>query len=129
VNTPSASDTVDGFLQAIGDRDFEKAATYLDHERFEYTGPTMAHANAAAFIADISRFGPILEGIERRKTFRDGNEICVILNFISSMPLLNKTRIAQWFRVADGKIIAIESFLDAYSYMKLFDAELPLDDT
>lgn len=74
-----------------------------------------------AFIADIWRVGPILEGIERRKTFVDGHEVCDILGFKTRMAQLSTTPVVHWATVDGDKIVSIEVFFDATAYSRMFD--------
>lgn len=118
----SALSVVNAFLDAFVARDCERMRSYLSDTQFSFVGPTRAFDNADDLAADLTRIGPILKRIERRSTLVQGNEVCVIFNFIATMPELDNTRVAQWFRVEDGKITAIELFYDAHPYHSMFEA-------
>ena len=79
--------------------------------------------DADTFIIIISRIGPILERIERVRTFVDGNDVCSILKFRTTMETLKEVPVVQLTTVADGKIVAMEVFFDASEYNKMFAAE------
>jgi len=119
--TPDA--VVQGFLDAVAERDFDRAREFLADAGFSYRSPLSDLDDATAFIADISRVGPILERIEVRRTFVDGDEVCTIINFFSRMDRLQVTPVVQWSRVADGRIAAIEVFFDARQYASMFEVE------
>ncbi len=121
MNTRAPREVVEAFMDALAQRDFERAGTFLSRPGFSYRGPTDDFDDADTFIADISRIGPILERIERRRTFVDGEDVCVIYTFYASMPELNKTRVAQWFKVDNGLITGIEVFFDARAYLAMFE--------
>ncbi|MBA2410111.1 MAG: hypothetical protein H0V62_10190 [Gammaproteobacteria bacterium] len=112
---------VDCFLDAIEAREFEQAQRCLSDDEFLYTSPIDIFDNAADFIADISRVGPILKRIERRKLFVDGDQACAIFNLIATMDALANTRIAQWMKARNGKFSSIEVFFDAHAYSSMFD--------
>lgn len=122
--TPSTvKEVVDGYLGAIAARDFERARAWLSDGPFTHRSPISSFTNADAFIADISRIGPILEGIVRRRTFVDGNEACAVVNYITRMDRREVTPVVHWLTVAEGRIIAIETFFDARGYAKLFEVD------
>ncbi|MGH8500907.1 MAG: nuclear transport factor 2 family protein [Gammaproteobacteria bacterium] len=121
MNEPSVRDMVDAFLDAIGARDFEQAQRCLSADEFFYLSPIETFDNAADFIADVSRVGTILKRIDRRKLFVDGDQACAIFNLITTMDALSNTRIAQWMKVKNGKIVSIEVFFDAHAYASMFE--------
>jgi hypothetical protein len=118
-----AESIVTAYLDALEDRDFERLRTYLSDTGFSYRSPVSVADEADAFILIISRIGPILEGIERVRTFIDGNDVCSILKFRTTMEPLKEVPVVQLTTVADGKIVAMEVFFDASEYNKMFDFE------
>ncbi len=118
---PSALDVVTAFFDAIEARDFERAEVLLSAENFSYEGSIEQHDNAADFIQSVSRFGAILESVERRRIFVDGDEVCAILRYETSLEPIESVRIAHWIRVERGKITRIESFFDARAYASMFE--------
>lgn len=118
---PTVRDLVDCFLDAIEAREFEQAQRCLSGDEFFYLSPIETFANAADFIADASRVGPILKRIDRRKLFVDGDEACAIFNLITTIDALANTRVAQWMKVRNGKIVSIEVFFDAHAYSSMFE--------
>lgn len=119
----SAADVVDAYLAAIAARDFQRARSFLSNTRFSSRSPLSTFENADAYIIDISRIGPILEGIERRKTFVDGAEVCTIVGYVTRMDRRQVSPVVHWVRVEQGKITFIESFFDASGYAELFDVD------
>ncbi len=119
----AARDLVDRFLNAVEARDFERMGQCLSPQKFSYVSPIETFDNAEDFVARASRVGPITKRIERRKLFIDGNEVCVIFNFITTMDALAVTRIAQWMKIESGKIASIELFFDAHAYASMFDSQ------
>lgn len=109
------------YLDALEDRDFERLRSYLSDTGFSYRSPVSVADDADVFIIIISRIGPILESIERVRTFVDGNDVCNILKFRTTMESLKEVPVVQLTTVADGKIVAMEVFFDASEYNKMFD--------
>lgn len=116
---------VDAYLAALARADFEEARRWLANSGFSYTGPLGAFDDPDAFIEDIARVGLILEGIEHRRSFVEGSEVCSILNFLTRMDRLQSTPVVHWVRVENGCIASIESFFDASEYTRLFDTDSP----
>lgn len=116
----SPESIVTAFIDAIEARDFECARRYLSDTQFSYHSPVSRTDDADTFVIIISRVGPILEGIERRRTFVDGNNVCSILNYRTTMEALQEVPVVQLATVADGKIVALEALFDASAYNRMF---------
>ncbi|MGB5539798.1 MAG: nuclear transport factor 2 family protein [Gammaproteobacteria bacterium] len=114
-------DTVASFLDAIEARDFDLARGYLSDSQFSYRSPVSRTDNADTFIALVSRIGPILERIERRRTFVDGGDVCSILQYRTTMDAIKNVPVVQLATVIAGKIVALEVFFDASEYNRMLD--------
>jgi ketosteroid isomerase-like protein len=119
--TRRPDEIVNGYLDAIGARDFERARRFLADRGFSNRSPISTFDDADAFVADLSRVGAILERMERRRVFVDGNEVCVILDYVTHMHRRQVTPVVHWMRTVNGKIAAIETFFDARVYEELFE--------
>ncbi len=119
MKTSRPEDVVNDLLDAFEARDFELARTCLSDTAFTYTSPIESMSSADDFIAGISRVGPILERIERVKTFVNGNDVCSLLRVHTTMDTLDATTAVQITTVIDGKVTAIESIFDATEYNKM----------
>ncbi len=119
----SPEEVVNGYLDAFEARDFELARQYLSDTQFSYRSPVDTASNADAFIINSSRVGPILERIERCKTFVKDNEVCSILHLKTTMEYMKDVPMVQLATVVDGKITALELFFDASEYNKMFDID------
>ena len=119
----SALDVVNKFFDAVEARDFERAQALLSADNFSYEGPIERFDNAAAFVQSFSRIGSILEALKRRRMFIDGDEVCAILTYETTLEAIESTRIAHWICVEQGRITRIESFFDARAYARMFEPE------
>lgn len=115
------TEVLDAYLDAIAARDFPRARNLLSDQNFTTRSPISQFDSADAYIADISRVGPILEALERRKTFVDGNDVCAIVNYVTRMDRRQVSPVVHLMRVERGKITAIETFFDARDYAAMFD--------
>ena len=118
----SAVKIVTAYLDALENRDFERLRTFLSDTGFSYRSPVSVTDNAEDFILIVSRVGPILEKIERVRTFVDGDDVCSILRFRTTMEALREVPVVQLTSVASGRIAAIEVFFDASEYNRMFDS-------
>ena len=119
MSTPAPEKIVSALLDAFEARDFELARTFLSDDAFSYRSPIESFNNADTFISNISRVGPILERIERCKTFVNGNEVCSVLKIHTTMDTKNAATVVQITTVLDGKIVAMEAIFDATEYNKM----------
>lgn len=119
----SPANIVDAYFAAIAARDFERARTWLADEVFSTRSPIAAFDDADAYIADISRVGPILEGMQRRQTFVDGNHVCAIVEYVTRMDRRQVSPVVHLLRIDKGRIASIESFFDARAYAEMFDVD------
>lgn len=118
-----AEKIVAAYLDALEDRDFERLRSYLSDSGFSYRSPVSEADDADTYIIIVSRVGPILEGIERVRTFVDGNDVCSILKFRTTMEAIREIPVVQLTTVAAGRIVAMEVFFDASAYNRMFDFE------
>jgi limonene-1,2-epoxide hydrolase len=116
-------DVVNAYLDAFANRDFERARQYLSDTDFHYRSPVTSVDNADDFTVIISRIGPILERIRRRRTFSQGDEVCVIMHIVTTMESMRDMPLVQLVKVVGGKITDMEVFFDASAYNKMFDVD------
>jgi len=119
--TPVA--VVRAYLDALEQRDFELARTYLSDTGFRYRSPVSVSDNADTFTLMISRIGPILEHIEGRRVFEKDDEVCVIMHIITTMEHLKDIPVVLLCKVEDSRIIDMEVFFDASEYNKMFEVD------
>jgi len=128
LNLDSMSETaaekiVTAYLDALENRDFERLRSFLSDTGFSYRSPVSKADNADDYTLIISRVGPIIEKIERVRNFVDGDDVCSILRFRTTMDTLKEVPVVQLTSVVNGKIVAIEIFFDASEYNKMFELE------
>ena len=114
---------VTAYLDALENRDFERLRSFLSDTGFSYRSPVSKADNADDYTLIISRVGPIIEKIERVRNFVDGDDVCSILRFRTTMDTLKEVPVVQLTSVVNGKIVAIEIFFDASEYNKMFEFE------
>jgi len=111
------------YVDALEARDFELARTYLSDTGFHYRSPVTESSNADNFTVIISRIGPILERIERRKVFTKDDEVCIVMHIITTMEQMKDMPVVLLAKVVDGRITDMEVFFDASEYNKMFEVD------
>ena len=88
------------FIEAVGQKKLDTLASLLRPE-FEFGGNAAPTHGAEAYVAAIRRLSPIIVRNEIRKVFVDGNEVCVLYDFVTPVcPVASVERIV----VEDGKL-------------------------
>lgn len=113
------------YLDAFAARDFERVRATLSDGPFRYRSPVTTNTSADVFVLDISRIGQILDGIDRRRIFVDGDEVCAILDFRIRINVVTLTPVVLWAKIAGGKIVSLEAFFDATEYSQMFPERTP----
>ena len=115
------AEVVDAYFAAFAARDFDALRGCLSDGPFSHCSPIAAIDDADTYAAYMSRIGPVLEGLDRRRTFVDGDEVCAIVDYRIRISELMEVPAATWFRVAGGRIVAIEAFFDATEYRRMIE--------
>jgi hypothetical protein len=120
MNDSSPEAVFNEYLDAFAARDFERVRATLSDGEFYYRSPVNTHTSADVFVLDISRVGQILDGIERRRIFIDGDEVCAILTFKIRINVVTLYPVVLWAKIRAGRIVSLESFFDATEYIQMF---------
>lgn len=111
---------VNAYLDGLEAGDFARVRRCLLDRGFSNRSPISTFDDPDTFVADISRVSAILERIERRQMFVNGNDVCVILNYVTHMQKRQVTPVVHWMRLSGDRIASIETFFDARVYEELF---------
>lgn len=112
-------DIVNAYLEAAIGFDYALARTYLADEGFQYVTPLNQFQSADQFIAYAEMASPIVQRVETRKVFVNGNDVCHILNVTSQISEKRSNTLVVWATVEDGKIKMLEVVFDAHEYKML----------
>ncbi len=117
------AEVVDAYFEAFAARDFDRMRGCLADQAFQHRSPIAHISDPDLYAAYMSRIGPVLESLERRRTFIDGDEVCTIVDFRIRISDLMVAPVVMWFRVAAGRIAAIETFYDATEYRRMIELD------
>lgn len=121
-NTPK--ELVDAYLAARAAHDHDLARRFLADRGFAFRSPVVDFDSADDLHEWASLTGGIVRGMEVRKVFVDGEDVCHILTYHYQLSEKAAGDVVHWARVRDGRIRRIEVFFDSYRYRALFDPRL-----
>ena len=99
-------------LEAWTSGDFDGARMFLD-EHVVFNGPLGRTEGADAYIAGVRGVAQTLQGIEKRRIFGDGEDVCIIYDLLTKSGAIPT---AGWYRIRHGVILAVNAFFDARSF-------------
>jgi hypothetical protein len=115
---------VESYLAARAAHDHDAARRLLADEGFFFRSPVANFDSADALNEWASLSGGIVTGMDVRRVFVDGDEVCHILTYHYQLSDKDSIELVHWARVAEGRILRIEVFFDALRYRALFDPAL-----
>ncbi|MBL8954272.1 MAG: hypothetical protein JNK82_26070, partial [Myxococcaceae bacterium] len=86
-----------------------------------YQGPSRNSEGAATYLAILRNLGRVWKGSEVKKVFTEGDEICVIYDFLSETAA-PKVPIVEWLKVRDGRITSVRLYFDRVAFKPVADA-------
>jgi predicted SnoaL-like aldol condensation-catalyzing enzyme len=110
-----AKTVVLNYLKAFQQKDFKTART-LVHDDFSFHGPFRKFEGGDQFVEAITRMGPMLKAIHVNKIFADGEDVCVVYDFVTTNPAIGTTPTAELCKVVDGKIKSTLLIFDGRPY-------------
>jgi hypothetical protein len=113
---------VERYLDALTAHDHDAVAALIAPAGFRYESPIANIAERNAFLEYMMMTSGILRGIERRRVFVDGADVCHWLMLDTQLSERVSTRAVQWATVSDGRISRIELLFDPYRWRLLFES-------
>jgi hypothetical protein len=102
--TSEIHDLVTSYIDAVGDGRLEDLPAMLDPDAEFIVGDTTLRG-AEAFIGGFKRLTPIIQRNEIRKIFVDGDEACVIYDFVTDTPVGAVVSV-EYLKFKNGRIAA-----------------------
>ncbi len=93
---------VESYVQAVGEHRLDDLRAMLTPDA-EFTLGDTTYRGVDAFIGAFVRLMPILERNDIRRIFVDGEEACVIYDFVTSTPVGPVVSV-EYLRLAGGRI-------------------------
>jgi limonene-1,2-epoxide hydrolase len=114
----SALEVVESYRAALGRGDFG-SARQLMHDDMTFQGPFDTFNSADQYQEATKRLASIVQRIDVKKMFADGNDVCVLYDMVTNTPA-GTAFIAEWYQVRDEKIAALRAVFDARPFAALF---------
>lgn len=104
------------YLDAVGSKDLDTVQSLLAQD-VTFVGPVMNIQGAPNVLESFRRIGAIHVRNDVKRVFVDGDEICVIYDFVSdtvgSIPTI------EWLHVQNGRIASIRLYYDQLPWQRL----------
>jgi ketosteroid isomerase-like protein len=107
------------YIDACGRKELGTVARLLA-EDVTFAGPASKLAGADAYLAVLRRVGTVWVRSDVKRVFVDGNEVCVIYDFVSDTPA-GAVPTIEWLRIEDGRIASIRLFFDRVAFKPAAD--------
>ena len=111
------------YIEACGRKDYDTVSQLLSPS-LTFVGPGNALTGAAQYLAVLRRLGPVWKRSDVKKVFVDGDEVCVIYDFVTDTPA-GAVPIVEWLRVEDGRIASVTLFFDRVTFKPAADELAP----
>jgi SnoaL-like domain len=116
----SPKDIVMAYQRALGSQDYKTARSYMS-DVFSFKGPLASHDKPEGLLEDLKNLHSIVKGMEMKKIFVDGDDVCLLYNLITTTPPATSFT-AEWYHVQGGKISSINVVFDARPYAAMFES-------
>jgi limonene-1,2-epoxide hydrolase len=114
----SAKEIVETYQAALGRGDFA-AARELLHDDLAFHGPIDTFNRADEYLAASKRLANIIQRIDVKKVFAEGNDVCVLYDMVTNTPA-GTAFIVEWYQVRGDKIGALRAVFDARPFAAMF---------
>jgi ketosteroid isomerase-like protein len=109
MNTDRKTLTVE-YLQAVGGRDYAKLEQLLAPD-LSFRGPSMSRSSASDFVGALKRLSAIHVRNDVKRIFVDGDEVCVIYDFVTDTASGALSTI-EWLHFEGSRIRSIDLYYD-----------------
>jgi hypothetical protein len=114
----NAGKIVSDYRQALAKGDFDAAQKFMASDLF-FQGPFDTFHSPAPYLESLKKLGHIVEWIEVRKVFSDGNDACVLYDLVTSTQA-GTVLIVEWYHIKGDKIAEIRAVFDPRPFAALF---------
>ena len=116
MNTTDNLNLAENYYNAMLAKDFDKMASYL-HDNVHFIGPLAEMHGKEPIVAAAKNFGVILQDIQIRSRFADGDQIMLTYDMFVLAPI-DKFRAAVLMEFKGRLISKIELFYDASPFQE-----------
>jgi hypothetical protein len=114
---------VELFRHKLSAGDFGSARALL-HDDLSFRGPIDTFTAPEPYLESLKKLGQIVERIDVKKTFVDGDDVCVLYDMVTKTAA-GTAFIAEWYRVRDEQIASIRVVFDPRPFAAMFGQQSP----
>lgn len=104
------------YLDAVGKKELGRVEALVTPD-IRFVGPAMTITGAGDLLAAFRRIGAIHVRNDVKRVFSDGDEVCVIYDFVTDTAGALPT--IEWLRIDGGRIRSVNLYYDQVPWMKL----------
>ncbi len=98
------------YLDAVAKQQYEKLEVLLAPD-LQFRGPVTSRTSAQDYIGALKRLAAVHTGNQVKRVFADGDEVCVIYDFVTNTPAGALATI-EWLKFDGGRIQSIDLYYD-----------------
>jgi ketosteroid isomerase-like protein len=98
------------YLNAVAKQSYDKLEAMMAPD-LQFRGPSMTRTSAADFLGALKRLGVIHVRSDVKRVFVDGDEVCVIYDFVTDTPA-GALPAVEWLRFDGDRIRSIDLYYD-----------------
>jgi len=110
---------VSGYITAVGQKQFNRLSEYLADD-LEFSGPKSSLHSGPQYIKVLEKLGTILLHNDIKRIFVEGNEACVIYDFVTDTEV-GIVPSVEWLKISQGKISSIHLIFDRYRWEEVIE--------
>jgi ketosteroid isomerase-like protein len=104
------------YLDAVATKDLGRLETLVTPD-VQFTGPASQLRGLRDVRAAFERITPIQVRSDIKRVFSDGNDVCVIYDFVTDTAGALPT--IEWLTLANGRIASIKLYYDQVPWLKI----------
>jgi ketosteroid isomerase-like protein len=99
-----------GYVEAVGRNDYDALSGLFDPD-VEFHGPYVTLRGAGEYLTALRRLAAVRLRHDVRKVFADGNDVCVIYDFVTDTAA-GAVPFVEWLTFDRGRLRAIRLYFD-----------------
>lgn len=104
------------YLEAVGNKELDSVATLLAPD-ITFVGPAMSLCGSQQVLDALRRIGAIHVKNEIKRSFVDGDEVCVIYDFVTDT--VGSVPTIEWIKIEAGRIRSVNLYYDQLPWQAL----------
>ena len=108
------------YLNAVGKQQYDEVRALLAPD-VQLRGPAATRTSAEDYVGALKRLGAIHVRNDVKRVFADGDEVCVIYDFVTDTPAGALTTI-EWLRFEGDRIRSIDLYYDRLPWQTVMAA-------